>query len=332
MNKKLKKALEEYFKKSHNEVMRNYGYSGEDIKRLMLEIDLSKFDNSSFTLDGNILKGSPLWFAVQNSQKQFQIGLRNIVRRSMFESWKKGNILADEMLKKAYDNFPKDELKHNPKSWKALENRQLFKGRTLSGRIWTLSNDYKREITETLRVGHFNGESADKVAKRLVKYINKPEQREVDLKKLGKESDVKGSVFKKAKSLAGNERNIAFREAENDRMQAEYVLGFKINLSNAHPRVDICDFVNGDYPVWFKWNGWHPNCLCFRTYILPSQEELNEYFKARREKKEYIFKNRIKDVPPNFKSYMRKHFSQMNAWKSKPYFMVDNDISKLIGG
>lgn len=336
MDKDLKKAIDKYLRESHNEIMRNYEYSGEDIRKLMLDVDLSNYDLSNFTLDGKIIKGSPLWVSVESSKKEFQIGLQRIVRNSMYDSWKRGNSLFNGMLKTAYKGVTDEMLKPNFKSWTNLENRQLFKGRTLSGRIWILSNDYKREISDTLRLGYLNGESADKVAERLVKYVKQPKSKLVDIHNL---KDKKASsemlnnpnnTFYKAKRLAGNERNIAFREAENSRMGADYVLGFRINLSNAHPKTDICDYVNGDYPVWFKWNGWHPNCLCYRTFILPSPEEMNAYFKARRKGEEYEFKGKITDVPANFKSYMRTHFAQMNSWKSKPYFMIDNDLSKII--
>ena len=344
MDKELKKALEEYIRNTHNEILKSYAYSGLDIKRLIRGFNLDSYNRNQFTKEGFLKAGSELEKAVLFEHQRFQVGLKKIVEGFMFDSWKRGNRFFDTMVKTIYPDA-KDELKWNIKSWNAIKNRKLSKHRTLSGRIWMLSNDYKRDLDAALSIGYLNGDSAEEVAKRIERYTMSANEKLKDIETLNdgqvhkslesfkvKKKGSLGSVFKDAKRLAGNERNLAFREAENDRMNSYYVLGFKVNLSNAHPQTDICDFVNGDYPKDFKWNGWHPNCLCYRTFIVMSREDRKEYREAVKRGEEPEIKGLIKDVPIGFKRYMKQNYAQMSGWKSKPYFMIDNDVAKLIGG
>lgn len=343
MDKNVQKAIAKYLIESHNAMLKNYNLTDKEIKQLLLKIDFKDINMSELSATGGIIKGSNLDRVVKSIQSDFRIGLRDIIEKSMYKSWSLSHNLYDIMVNAAYTNLSKEAIKALIPKRKPIAHRQLFKDRHLSKRIWELSEDYKKNIKDALRVGHANGESADKVARRVMRYSKSAQERIKDIDKLGDSEVAKilarrktnkkgslGTVFKDAKRLAGNERNILFREAENQNMQSPYVLGFTIGLSNAHPRVDICDYVMGDYPVWFKWNGWHPNCLCHRTFILASQEEIKAYYKAKREGKTYEFKGKITDVPANFKAYMSSHFKQMNSWKSKPYFLIDNNVSKLL--
>ena len=61
-----------------------------------------------------------------------------------------------------------------------------------------------------------------------------------------------------------------------------------------------------------------------------SMEDQRAYQKAIRQGKKPKIKGLIEDVPEGFKQYMSEHYEQMNSWKSKPYFMIDNDIPSLI--
>ena len=334
------KAMDKYLKLSQEIMLKNYGMTDGQIKRVLLNIDFKDLDLSQLNYKGEVIKGSPLDKLIALIQDQFKVQLKSVIEKGVYQSWIGANQLFEGMLKFAYRNPPEYYAKIS--NFNKLKNRQLFKGRTLSGRIWTLSNDYKRNIKDALQIGYYNGDSAVDVAKRVMRYSLSAEAKSLDIEKLTDKEVVKalkgikpnvkgslGSVFKDAKRLAGNERNIAFREAENSNMDSYYVLGFRINLSGSHPRRDICDYAEGDYPKTFKWNGWHPNCLCNRTYILMSVEQMKAHQEALRRGESPQVKM-ITEIPKQFKLYLQQHYAQMNSWKSKPYFMVDNDIAKLI--
>ena len=338
----VKKAVKEYLKEAHNRMLKSYHAKHTDIERAILNVDFNNFLKGN----GKLVDDKRVNEILKIEQKRFQEDVYKIIQKDMRESWVQGNRMFDNMIQTAYitnKNRTPDLFKWDMKSWERLKNRQLFSGRTLSGRIWTLSNAYKREILDVLQIGVLNGDSAADLSRRLARYslyandkladINNLTDKEVRDAVARRNTSKKGSmgtVLKDAKRLAGNESNIAFRESENSRMQSYFVLGFKINLSNAHPREDICDYVNGDYPKWFKWNGWHISCLCYRTFILMSLEDQRAYQKAIRQGKKPKIKGLIEDVPAGFKQYMSEHYEQMNSWKSKPYFMIDNDIPSLI--
>lgn len=66
--------------------------------------------------------------------------------------------------------------------------------------------------------------------------------------------------------VARTETNLAYRRADHDPwQQMDFVLGQKIQLSHSHPKKDICDKLQGDYPAEFVFDGWHPQCFCFVT-------------------------------------------------------------------
>jgi len=342
MKDSVKRAIKEYLKEAHNRMLKSYQAKHKDIEKVILEVDFNKFLRG----DGKLIDDKQLNEIAKLEQERFKKNVYKVIQKDMYESWVQGNRMFDRMIQTAYitdKNRTPELFNWDMTSWNKLKNRQLFSGRTLSGRIWTLSNAYKREILDVLQIGVLNGDSAADLSRRLARYSLYANDKLVDINNLTdkevrdavarRNTSKKGSmgtVLKDAKRLAGNESNIAFRESENSRMQSYFVLGFKINLSNAHPREDICDYVNGDYPKWFKWNGWHISCLCYRTFILMSLEDQRAYQKAIRQGKKPKIKGLIEDVPEGFKQYMSEHYAQMNSWKSKPYFMIDNDIPSLI--
>ena len=118
--------------------------------------------------------------------------------------------------------------------------------------------------------------------------------------------------------LARTEINMAYRYADYERWKdMDFVLGIKIQLSDAHPKYDICDVLQGEYPKDFKFGGWHPHCLCFATPILQSDKD----FIAGKQPKP------IKELPQNFKDWYEFHKDQIQIANEKgklPYFLRDN--------
>lgn len=103
-----------------------------------------------------------------------------------------------------------------------------------------------------------------------------------DAKRLAKEivpsisPNVPGGVSYAANRLARTEINNAFHAASWDRMNRSPIVDMvDWNLSSSHPEGDICDSLKADGP--YEKNKVpskpHPNCYCFITPVLPTEEQ-----------------------------------------------------------
>ncbi|MDR2139779.1 MAG: hypothetical protein LBP50_09560, partial [Tannerella sp.] len=147
------------------------------------------------------------------------------------------------------------------------------------------------------------------------------------------------SAYKNALRLARTEINAAYRRAERENCQNDPLIkGYRILLSNNHttlkngkpvPFTDMCDDLQGDYPKWFLWEGWHPQCRCRMIPIVIGSAELGERAKARREGRldEWKPKGMVEDVPENFKKWIaanRDRIARAEERGTTPYFIRDN--------
>ena len=201
----------------------------------------------------------------------------------------------------------------------------------LSQKVWKYTEQYKENIEDCLSVGIEQGTSATKLSRQIRQYLNKPnklfrrvrdEHGQLRLSKNAKAyhpgAGVYRSSYKNALRLTRTEINMAYRYADYERWKdMDFVLGVKIQLSDAHPEYDICDILQGDYPKEFKFGGWHPHCLCFATPILQSEDD----FIAGKEPKP------IKELPQNFKDWYEFHKDEIQVANENgklPYFLRDN--------
>ena len=111
----------------------------------------------------------------------------------------------------------------------------------------------------------------------------------------------------------------------------DFVVGIEIHLSGNHtlngkPFHDICDELAGKYPKDFKFTGWHPHCRCFVTSILKTKEEREEDVKKilRGEPVDGESVNKVKDVPQQFKTWLKDNELRALNRFSVPYFMTEN--------
>lgn len=140
------------------------------------------------------------------------------------------------------------------------------------------------------------------------------------------------SSAKNAMRVARTETNMAYRMADHERwMQMDFVKGVHIEPTShsAHGRVtDICDELQGDYPAWFVFEGWHPQCYCIATPILMSRSEMLAKAKAESEGKTYTFKEkRIEKLPDNFNDWVDKNAMKIvnsRDFGKDPYFVRHN--------
>lgn len=144
------------------------------------------------------------------------------------------------------------------------------------------------------------------------------------------------SSAKNAMRVARTETNIAYRRADNERwQQMDFILGQRIQLSKKHPKIDICDDLQGDYPVEFVFEGWHPQCFCFVTPILIDENEMRKARQARLRGETYTPRaKRVTDYPPAFKKWCSDNADKISASHdagTDPYFVQHNyDIVQKI--
>ena len=218
-------------------------------------------------------------------------------------------------------------------------------GLSLSDRVWQYTDQFKEEIEMSLDIGIREGQSAAQMSRNVRQYLNKPnmlfrrvrdEHGELQLSKRAKAyhpgQGVYRSSYKNARRLTATETNIAYRTADHLRYQKmDFVVGIEIHLSGNHtlngkPFHDICDELAGKYPKDFKFTGWHPQCRCFVTTILKTKEEREEDVKKilRGEPVDGESVNKVKDVPEQFKTWVKDNAERIDKARTLPYFIKDN--------
>ena len=231
----------------------------------------------------------------------------------------------------------------NMAAMNAFTNR-TENGLNLSKRIWQSVQQLRDEMEIAMTVAIGEGDSAQSISRKVRQYLNDPDlmfrrfrfkkgedeqgkpiygrkwKKRIKDEKTGKyrwidydRSDYKTgsgvykSSAKNAMRVARSETNIAYRRADNERwQQMDFVLGQRIQLSKNHPRPDICDKLQGDYPKDFVFDGWHAQCFCFATPILMDEEEMAKVTAAFLKGEKYTPRGKqITEYPANFKHWVR---------------------------
>ncbi len=225
--------------------------------------------------------------------------------------------------------------------------QRKVKGMNLSDRVWNYSEMCRTQIEATLELGIKTGESAAEMATDLKTYLKYPDKlfrrvRGADgnlhLSKAAAQfhpgQGVYRSSYQNAYRLARTETNMAYRSADYlRRTQLDFVVGIEIHLSNnhtclgrdgkPHPFHDICDELQGKYPKWFDFKGWHPACRCFTTSILKTDEEIERDMDGI----DRGSVNEVKDMPPQWDKWLEKNRERVDmaaALGRLPYFLNDN--------
>ncbi len=256
----------------------------------------------------------------------------------------------------------------NMAAMNAFANR-TENGLNLSKRIWQSVQQLRDEMEIAMTVAIGEGDSAQSISRKVRQYLNNPDlmfrrfrfkkgedeqgkpiygrkwKKRIKDEKTGKyrwidydRSDYKTgsgvykSSAKNAMRVARSETNIAYRRADNERwQQMDFVLGQRIQLSKNHPRPDICDKLQGDYPKDFVFDGWHAQCFCFATPILMDEEEMAKVTAAFLKGEKYTPRGKqITEYPANFKHWVRDNKENILASRSRgtePYFIRNNSAA-----
>lgn len=277
--------------------------------------------------------------------REMQSSMTSTIQQAVRDIWSLSNKKNDSTVRTITGKYtiPPDleNLLFDPNrsALKAFETRKV-KGMRLSRRVWEIVKPFRHELEAGLSHGIRNGTSAAGMATDLKRYLREPDKlfrrvrdKETGELKLSRQAKqytpgrgIYRSSFKNALRLSRTETNMAYRKADQLRWRANpLVLGYRIKLSDSHPKYDICDPLAGDYPKDFNWPGWHPQCLCYSVPILPTPEQMEQRedytlgLTNIEPKFEYV-----KDVPQAFKDYVSENRERIEGWKSKPYWMRDN--------
>jgi len=134
------------------------------------------------------------------------------------------------------------------------------------------------------------------------------------------------SSYKNAMRLTRTEINMAYHFSDFYRRQnLPFVYGIEVHLSAAHPRPDICDEMQGRYPPGFLFMGWHPQCICYSTSILPETDKFINYMKTGQLDQRRF----LSAIPPRADRYLTRMKPTFDRWKSPPLFMQYNFTDNL---
>lgn len=264
-------------------------------------------------------------------QQRYVDEIGAVIYSGTSKEWKRSNevqdLLADGVLKAygAQVNGDRYKIYYQPNNdaLKAFQKRRA-NGMTLSQKLWNQARNYKEEMEYAISSAIEKGTSAVTLSKRLSKYLHDFPSLQKDYKdKFGKAVDCHDCEYRSMR-LARSEINMSYRTAEQTRwQQMDFVVGYEIKLSGAHPAEDICDMLKGKYPKDFVWTGWHPNDLCYKIPILKTEEEFWNYGEERNNPSS----KEVNDVPPNFNDWVvknRMRIKQAETRGTLPFFLSDN--------
>lgn len=269
--------------------------------------------------------------AIDNLRKKYVSDMKSLIYAGTSSEWNKSNELQDALVNNVFGklisqvNGEKRErlFQKNQAQLKAFQER-MTKGLDLSKNLWNLSGEYQGFLETAISVGLENGTSAIQLSKQLSKYLTNFDKLKSEYtEKFGKAAKVKNCEYASVR-LARTEINMAYRTADFLRWKdMPFVLGIEIQLSKSHPEKDICDDLKGEYPANFKFTGWHPNCFCFATPILPTTEQMSDYLNNDMPDG-YFDDKSTKQVPDEFTKWVDNNAERMAKSSSLPYFLKDN--------
>lgn len=293
---------------------------------------------------------------VDNLIERLQPQIYTLVVNSIEASWSlsnhKNDVLVDQRLAGARPVKEVGRILYDP-NYEAMQQfiKRREQGMNLSDRVWnTVDPSYKKELEIALGLGIANGTSAKELATQLQQYLVSPDK--LFRKVRGEDGKlhlsagarayhpgqgVYRSSYKNALRLAATEINMAYRTADFRRWQKlPFVTGIEVHLSGSnHPKKDICDELQGEYPKEFLFRGWHPWCRCFATPKMMSDDDYENFetgllmgsksvINAMRTGVAPVYAHPTIEPPENFLEWMIENRQTISGWASKPYFIGDN--------
>ena len=282
--------------------------------------------------------------------RQMQAEIKVTIETGERTEWERSNGKNDELVEAVVKSASvAKELGYMQRNVSALEAfmQRKVSGLNLSERVWNIADQFKGQIEVAIDTALREHKSADELSRDVRQYLKYPDKLfrrvrdENGVLQLSKNAKafhpgrgVYRSSYMNARRLAGTEINMAYRTSDfTRRNQLDFIVGIEVHLSNNHnckgiPNgqfYDICDEIQGKYPKTFKFVGWHPNCRCYTTTILKTDEEIMQDLKRRKQGKPPVKSvNEVNDVPEGFKNWVADNQERIASAKSLPYFLKDN--------
>lgn len=281
-------------------------------------------------------------------------GITAVVADGSRKQWLFACQKNDEFVASIMDTSKLTKARLNKMQDRNLDSLQTFQqrkvdGMNLSQRVWKYTEQFKEQIECGLDVGLGEGRSAQELSRDLRQNLKDPNRlfRRVRDKRgnlqLSKNAQafhpgrgVYRSSYKNAMRLTRSEINMAYREADWLRwQQLDFVIGFEVHRTNHEPqcKCSLCERLKGRYPKTFKFKGWHPQCMCYITPILISDEdfdaqELSDLKSALRgtEYKKLAVKEPEYNGMKELEQWAKDNQDAQGAWSSTPYFIKDNFV------
>ena len=288
-----------------------------------------KAANAAVSTGYSIESGVPFLFAdfptakarIDKAIKAYARDMERLITTGMRKEWERANVIqdrfADESLSYYYKNKggnrTRQYYRRNERALEAFAQRK-DRGMTLSGKIWNLSDNYRRGIEKTISVALEMGTDAKTLAKQLTKYLRNTKEVNREYKRLyGVDGGVENIDYR-AMRLARSEINMAYRLAERNRWnQFDFVVGYEIRTNGGAGCKGICEELAGVYPRDFFWLGWHPSCRC---YEVPIMKSLTGFINGEGES--------IDEFPDNYADWLDENEKKIIDSPSLPYHIRDN--------
>lgn len=280
------------------------------------------------------------------------------IRSGVIREWEFANDANDRMVELAMGKGTRDDSRfarlfaRNREAMDAFFSRKSeYGGLNLSQKVWKYTSQFKEEMELALSVSLGRGDSAATVSRHVRQYLQEPDRlfrRVRDEKgnlKLSKRAAAyhpgRGeyrSSYKNAMRLARTETNIAYMSADNERrLQRPWIIGVEVKRSKHPFECSVCDSLAGRYPRDFKFVGWHPQCRCYTTDVLASEDEVLAYRRAMfkgEDVSNWQFSGQITELPDSTKQWLSDNADRVEKAAEKgtlPYWMKDNPQYVKVG-
>ena len=249
--------------------------------------------------------GDSVWIGNATIEKQIERLLDDLhgqlvsnMTDTVTDVWNLGNKKADDLVSgyikdMAISDVLKDKMfSRNADALNALLKRKDEFGKTISSRVWNITNGTMDNLEYYLSSGLSVGRPAALISQDIRQLLNEPDRRfrrvrdengklvlSRPMKDYHPGQGVYRSSYKNALRLAATETNKAFRTADYERWRnMVFVKGIEVERSPSnHGPCPVCDAKAGEYPKDFKFTGWHPFCICIATPIMMDHEEFAAY-------------------------------------------------------
>jgi hypothetical protein len=219
----------------------------------------------------------------------------------------------------------------NVDALKAFQNRAV-NGMNLSQRVWKICAETKSQLELYLQSGLSQGRSAAQISRDVRGFLKEPDKRfrrvrdpetgklkpSIPMKDYHPGRGVYRSSAKNALRLARTETNMAYRRADLARWRSiDFITGYEVRLSDAHPEPDICNSMAGKYPKNFTFVGWHPHCWCHSVPVMLPQDKFVDYINSGK----MPAHDKVKGIPPKAFNYVRDRSDKLSRYKTPPFFL-----------